>query len=111
MKPKSSAPRSADSALHSRHHFVKIGRSMPISLIQSLRDVPLAVLDFETTGAAAELGDRVVEIGIVRMQGGQVLERYSQLVDPQRRISPGASYITGITQDMVTGQPTFADIR
>jgi len=84
---------------------------MPISLIQSLRDVPLAVLDFETTGAAAELGDRVVEIGIVRMQGGQVLERYSQLVDPQRRISPGASYITGITQDMVTGQPTFSEIR
>jgi len=84
---------------------------MPISLIQSLREIPLAILDFETTGAAAELGDRVVEIGLVRMVGGQVVDRYSQLVDPQRRISPGASYITGITQDMVTGQPTFAEVR
>ncbi len=84
---------------------------MPISLIQSLKDIPLAVIDFETTGAAAELGDRVTEIGIVRLLNGQVIDRYSQLVDPQRRISPGASYITGITQEMVTGQPTFADVR
>ncbi|CAN5374328.1 hypothetical protein BH10PLA1_BH10PLA1_03940 [soil metagenome] len=83
---------------------------MPISLIQSLREVPIAVFDTETTGAAAELGDRVVEIGIVKLLDGQVIERYSQLLDPQRRISPGASAITGITQAMVTGQPTFADV-
>ncbi len=84
---------------------------MSISLLQALHSVPIAVLDFETTGAAAELGDRVVEIGIVRLLNGQVVERYAQLVDPQRRISPGASAITGITQSMVTGQPTFADVR
>ena len=83
---------------------------MPISLIQSLRDVPIAVVDTETTGASAHWGDRVVEIGIVRLLNGQIVERYQQLLDPQRRISPGAAAITGITDAMVVGQPTFGDV-
>lgn len=83
---------------------------MPISLIQPLRDIPIAVVDTETTGASAHWGDRVVEIGIVRLLNGEVVERYQQLIDPQRRISPGAAAITGITDAMVAGQPTFADI-
>ena len=30
------------------------------------------------------------------------------MIDPQRRISAGVSVLTGITQEMVTGQPAFA---
>lgn len=83
---------------------------MPISLLQPLSHIPIAVVDVETTGAAAELGDRIVEIGIVRLLHGQPVRMYQQLIDPQRRIGAGASAITGITQAMVTGQPTFAQI-
>ncbi len=88
---------------------------MSLSLLDKLRDIPLAFVDVETTGASTDYGDRVIEIGIVRIErggltcGGTVTE-YSQLLDPGRRISAGVVALTGITQAMVTGQPTFADI-
>src|SRR5687767_2662689 len=83
---------------------------MALSLISKLRDVPLAFVDVETTGASAEWGDRVIEIGVVRVENGQRAAEYQQLVDPGRRISAGASAITGITQEMVRGQPVFGDV-
>src|SRR5437762_13221473 len=88
---------------------------MPLSLIDSLKNVPLVFVDVETTGASTDYGDRVMEIGIVRVEGGGAVcggraIEYQQLIDPQRRISAGVVALTGITQAMVSGQPTFADI-
>ena len=80
---------------------------MSISLVQSLRDTPLAFVDVETTGASADFGHRVIEIGICRVERGRVVSEYQQLIDPQRKISPGVTAMTGITQAMVSGQPTF----
>jgi DNA polymerase III epsilon subunit family exonuclease len=80
---------------------------MRFSLIAPLCDVPLAFVDVETTGASADFGDRVIEIGVVRIQGGRVAGEYQQLIDPQRRISGGVVALTGITPEMVCGQPTF----
>ena len=82
---------------------------MAFSLLQSLHDTPLAFLDVETTGASAEFGHRVIELGIVRVERGQTVAEYQQLIDPQRRVSPGVTVLTGISQQMVDGQPTFAD--
>jgi DNA polymerase III epsilon subunit family exonuclease len=82
---------------------------MLISLIQPLRNTPLAFVDVETTGASAEFGDRVIELGIVRVEGGRTIAEYQQLLDPDRRISPGVTALTGISQAMVTGQPRFID--
>ena len=82
---------------------------MTFSLLQSLLDIPLAFLDVETTGASAEFGHRVIELGIVRIERGQKVAEYEQLIDPQRRVSPGVTALTGISQQMVDGQPTFMD--
>jgi DNA polymerase-3 subunit epsilon len=82
---------------------------MSFSLLQPLRDTPIAVLDVETTGASADFGHRVIELGIVRVEGGRVVAEYQQLIDPQRRISPGVTALTGISQAMCTDQPTFTD--
>ena len=79
------------------------------SLLDRLRDVPVAVVDVETTGASPRFGDRVTEIGVARYEGGTLAREYACLVDPQRRIAPGVVALTGITQDMVDGQPTLAD--
>src|SRR5207247_10740012 len=84
-------------------------RMSTISLIQPLRDVPFAFVDVETTGASADFGHRIIEIGIARVEGGRVVAEYEHLLDPQRKISAGATAFTGITQAKVTGQPTFAD--
>ncbi|HZN67518.1 MAG TPA: exonuclease domain-containing protein [Tepidisphaeraceae bacterium] len=80
---------------------------MSISLVQPLRDTPLAFVDVETTGASADFGHRMIEIGVVRVEGGKTVAEYQQLLDPQRRISPGVTALTGISQSMVDGQPTF----
>jgi len=80
---------------------------MSISLLQTLREIPFAFVDVETTGASADFGHRIIEIGISRVEGGQVVAEYEHLLDPQRRISAGVTALTGITQEMVTGQPTF----
>src|SRR6185503_20616311 len=77
---------------------------MPISLIQCLRDTPLAFVDVETTGASADFGHRVIEIGICRVEGGRVVAEYEQLIDPGRRISAGVTALTGISQAMVAGK-------
>lgn len=83
---------------------------MPLSLISKLRDVPLAFVDVETTGASTDYGDRVIEIGIARVEGGRCVTEYQQLIDPQRRIGPGIVALTGITPDMCAGQPTFDQV-
>ncbi len=84
---------------------------MSFSLLTPLREMPIAVVDVETTGASAGLGDRVIEIGIVRMLGGQIDRQYSQLIDPRRLLSPGISALTGITPSMLTGKPIWRDVQ
>jgi DNA polymerase III epsilon subunit family exonuclease len=83
--------------------------SSSFSMLQPLCEIPLAFVDTETTGASADFGHRVIELGIVRVEAGQKVAEYQQLIDPLRRISPGVTALTGISQSMVAGQPTFAE--
>lgn len=83
---------------------------MSFSLIDKLCSIPLAFVDVETTGASTDYGDRVTEIGIVRIENCQRVVEFQQLVDPQRRIGPGIVALTGITNEMVAGQPLFSAI-
>ena len=54
---------------------------MPFSLVQKLSDTPLVFVDVETTGASCDWGDRVIEIGIVRVENGLRVAELAQLVD------------------------------
>jgi len=81
---------------------------MPFSLVQSLSSIPVASIDVETTGASADYGHRIIEVGIVRYENGRKIAEYQQLIDPRRPISPGVTALTGITQAMCDGQPTFS---
>ncbi len=67
------------------------------------------VVDVETTGGRGE-HHRVTEIGAVRVQGGEIVDRFETLVNPQRTIPPGITRITGITEAMVRDAPGFADV-
>jgi DNA polymerase III epsilon subunit-like protein len=69
----------------------------------------LAVIDTETTGISAAFGHRIIEVGILRIEAGRAVARYQQLLDPMRPISPAVTWLTGITQEMVAGQPRFAE--
>ena len=76
----------------------------------SLREVNFAVVDVETTGTSPVAGDRITEIAIAHVRGGEVVEVYAQLVNPQRPIPPYITQLTQISWEMVRDQPTFRDI-
>ncbi|GAA4953820.1 hypothetical protein GCM10023205_14150 [Yinghuangia aomiensis] len=68
-----------------------------------------AIVDLETTGFSPGRGDRIVEIGVVRMAGdGRVLREWTTLLDPGRGV--GATQVHRITAADVRGAPRFADI-
>lgn len=70
----------------------------------------LTFIDVETTGGSFTF-DRVVEIGIVRVKGGQVVDTFESFVNPQRHIPPEITMITGIRTEDVEHAPTFRQIR
>lgn len=73
-----------------------------------LTDRPLAVVDVETTGFTPG-PDRVVEVAVVVVQpDGGVIDEWTSLVDPGRDVGP--TWVHGITDEMVAGAPTFADV-
>lgn len=72
-------------------------------------DADIAIFDVETTGFSSE-DDRVIEIGIVHMRAGELIDSYGQLIDPKRAIPPEVIKLTGISQEDVDGQPTFKDV-
>lgn len=67
------------------------------------------VIDFESTGVTTD-EDRPTELGIVRFERGQVVDRANYLVNPQRRIATKASEISGIRQVDVEHAPLFASV-
>ena len=69
----------------------------------------LAVLDVETTGLDSSV-DRVIEVGIVRFEGGEVVDRYGQLIEPERDVPEEVVKLTGIQPEQLQGQPTFASV-
>ncbi|WP_309673256.1 exonuclease domain-containing protein [Gemmatimonas sp.] len=76
----------------------------------SLLDVDFAVVDVETTGTSPTAGDKITEIAIARVRGGEVVDVFAQLVNPQRPIPPYITQLTRISWEMVRDQPTFREI-
>lgn len=61
--------------------------------------------DVETTGLSPT-SDRIVELGAVLYADGQPTERFSSLINPGVSISPSASAVNHITNDMLRTAPT-----
>ncbi len=72
-------------------------------------DRPLVFLDLETTGASAGC-DRITEIGLIEVTNGAYVCEWSTLINPQMGIPRFIESLTGISNDMVAGAPTFAAV-
>lgn len=72
-----------------------------------LRTLSYAVVDVETTGGRVYGGDRIMEVAIVHVRGGQISTAAEFLINPQRAIPPFVSRLTRINWDMVCEAPTF----
>ena len=66
-----------------------------------------AIIDTETTGFGKT--DRLVEIAVVLVEGKEIIQEWETLINPERDISN--SNIHGITSELVSLAPTFAEIN
>lgn len=66
--------------------------------------------DIETTTFSPEKGGRIIEIAGVKVENGKVIDTFSQLIDPQMKIPPKITELTGISDEMVKGQPVFGKV-
>ena len=69
------------------------------------------VLDTETTGLNARLGDRIIEIGCVEMVDRRLTgNHFHRYVNPERHIEEGALKVHGITTEFLQDKPKFAQV-
>ena len=70
------------------------------------RQTEYVVFDVETTGLSPQGGDRIVEIAAVRVRGGEIIDSFESLVNPQRDLPIEAQQIHHITEAMLAEAPT-----
>ncbi|MFH1842654.1 MAG: 3'-5' exonuclease [bacterium] len=70
---------------------------------------PLVCFDLETTGVDIAK-DRIVQIGLIRVEPDGSSQRRETLVNPQVPIPPAATAIHGISDADVADQPTLAQL-
>ncbi|MBR6088912.1 MAG: 3'-5' exonuclease, partial [Anaerolineaceae bacterium] len=69
----------------------------------------MVALDLETTGLDVRQ-DKIIEIGMIRFDGDEVLETYQSFVNPDRPIPPAVTQLTHITNPMVSNAPHILDV-
>lgn len=69
-------------------------------------EIPLALIDFETTGTDSTV-DRVIEMGVIGFDKGQVSFREGLLINPGVPIPEESRAIHGITDEELEGAPAF----
>ena len=67
------------------------------------------VLDLETTGLEPDFC-KIIEVGILKINSGKVVEEYNTLINPDEIIDPYITELTGITNDMVKDAPRIEDV-
>ena len=72
-------------------------------------DGDYVVFDIETTGFSP-VNNRIIEIGAVKVRGGDVTERFSTFVNPQVPIPFEIEKLTGIRDDMVKDAPLIQEV-
>ena len=75
-----------------------------------LDDLDLAIVDVETTGTASHY-HRIIEIAVLRIQSGHLVDKYSTLLDPERAIPPFIETLTGIKNKDLKNAPTFRQVK
>lgn len=76
---------------------------------QFLRELEFVVLDAE---AAHDRGTpaRIIELGAYRVRGGEILDEFQTLVNPETSVPRFLTGLTGITNAMLSTAPKFAAI-
>ncbi len=103
-----------------KQEFFKVLYGMEAYLVDDLREIvtgdqgqelnsDFVVFDIETTGFSP-VSNRIIEIGAVKVSGGEIVDRFSTFVNPQVPIPFEIQKLTGIQDDMVMDAPVIEEI-
>ncbi len=67
------------------------------------------VIDLEMTGLNPRT-EKIIEIGAAKIRNGEVIDTYEKLLSPGRMLNDVTTQITGITDEMLKGCPSFSEI-
>ncbi len=101
----------------SKHDFFKVIYGCEAYLVDDLKEIvtneagqrldeDFVVFDIETTGFSP-LKNKIIEIGAVRVSGGEITGQYSALVNPELPLPFEIKKLTGIHDEMLAGAPTI----
>jgi len=79
----------------------------PISLLD--KDTVYVAFDLETTGLSA-VSDKIIELSAVKMQLGNVIDKFSEYINPGFPLSDFTTELTSITDAMVANSDTEENI-
>ena len=80
-----------------------------MNLQQPWREARFVAVDLETTGTDTQ-NDRIIELGLVTFDNGEVVDRWQQLINPTIPLPEASSQVTGIKQEDLDGQPVLAAV-
>lgn len=66
--------------------------------------------DIETTGLSAKNGDRIIEIGAVKIKNGRVIDVFHSLINPGIKIPYRITELTGLTDRDLKNSPMFEKV-
>lgn len=75
----------------------------------ALEDAIYIVFDVETTGLSATY-DKIIELAAVKMQNGNIIDKFERFVNPHHALSATTIELTGITDDMVRNAPEIEQV-
>jgi DNA polymerase-3 subunit epsilon len=79
----------------------------PVASSPALDACRFAVVDVETTGTRARRGDRVIEVAVATLDGGEARLVFHTLINPGLPIPPFVASLTGIHDGLVREAPGF----
>lgn len=76
---------------------------------QLLKDLSFCVFDLETTGSNTKQ-DKIIEIGIVRIENLQIVQELNYLINPQMPIPNFVQKLTSLTPEKLKDKPILEDV-
>jgi len=103
-----------------KQDFFKVIYGMEAYLVDDLREIvtgdrgqdlksDFVVFDIETTGFSP-VSNKIIEIGAVKVSGGEIVDRFSTFVNPQVPIPFEITQLTSIKDEMVMDAPVIEEI-
>jgi DNA polymerase-3 subunit alpha (Gram-positive type) len=84
-------------------------KNMDLTGLEMLKDMDFVVFDLETTGGNHK-SDKIIEIGLVKIQKLEVVQEVSYLIKPEIKIPDFIQKLTGIKQDDVEDAQTIEEV-